>query len=186
MPRVGKIRWEWLHTTFMTGLAAKISAVGDLLYASITHNHNLVYAALSHTHLVADITNIGQWSTYAYNAANFDAFGDTTWTVDDADEAIKYTIVGKTLILAFNIMTTSVNDSNSSWLMITLPEGKLAAVAAYFPYWLTNAGATGELGLASSAAGDGKIYLSVLSGAGKWNSATNTTGVRGSLVLEIQ
>ncbi len=126
------------------------------------------------------------WTTYAYNAANFDAYGATTWTVDNADESVKYTILGKTMWVAFDVMTTSVSDGSSAWLMITIPAGKTAAVASYTVVWATNNGAASEVGNASTGVGDTHIYIARFGSAGNWSAATNTTGVRGTVIFEIQ
>lgn len=71
---------------------------------------------------------IGQaWTTPAFNAGDFTASESMTWTVEEGDVlSFAYNILGKVMICAFRLATTTVGGTLSDALLIKIPAGKTA------------------------------------------------------------
>lgn len=124
----------------------------------------------------------GIWTTYSFNAANFTAStGD--WTVADADEVFaRYTLVGKTMTVAFEFRTTTVSATPAE-LRFTIPGSKTAATANASAVYCSDNG-TWVPCLAEVDAAATVITFTDQSGA--WAAATDTTAVVGQITFEIQ
>lgn len=128
----------------------------------------------------------GEWTTPAYNAANFTASAGT-WTVDSGDvTTYAYTLVGKTMTVMFAISTTDVSAAPAQ-LLIAIPGGFTAAKATRNPINVIDAGAAAALGFAIvQAAGTNIILVSNAAGGGWTTTAADNTHVFGQITFEIQ
>lgn len=128
---------------------------------------------------------MGEWTAVAYNAANFTA-SSGNWTVDAGDQLVyKYTLVGKTMTLAWSIANTDV--SAGSILRLAIPGGFTAASNASGVHEARDSGAAAVLATCRAASGQAYIELYPSAGtAGTWTitAADNTTSL-GTFTFEI-
>lgn len=67
------------------------------------------------------LTPLGHWTAIPYSGANFTPYPAGTWTVDSGDVGyLAYTVIGKTMTVAFTLYTTTVAGSPTE-LRIALP-----------------------------------------------------------------
>lgn len=72
-------------------------------------------------------TPAGEWIDVAFNAADYTGSGTLVWTVQSGDiTALAYTLVGKTMTVAFSIDTSSVIGTGMT-LIIPIPGGFTSA-----------------------------------------------------------
>lgn len=132
---------------------------------------------------------LGDWTAVAYSAGNFTTSGATAWTVDAADQvAFSYTLVGKTMVVSFQLDNTSVGSGAPAALQIKIPGGFTAAksltVAGFFDNGTGSGLSTGAIYVQT---GSTFIFLQLLPlGIATWATTTNLTHVRGSILFEIQ
>lgn len=127
----------------------------------------------------------GFWTPVEYSAGLFTASGAQTWTVQAADQTtFSYAIVGKTLMVAVVLASTTVGGTPSPSLRIALPTGFTAATAMVVPARITDNG-TVSTGYASITAGGLYITVQKIDGS-NWTASTNATGVAFVFPLEVQ
>lgn len=131
---------------------------------------------------------VGEWIAVPYASGNFTASGSMTWTVDAADvTTYAYTLVGKTMTLAWWIDTSTTGGVASSDLRLALPAGFRAArsVDGAHNYLDTVAGFSGTGPCQISA---GMAYVSLFRNLGgtAWALSPNGVYSRGQLTLEVQ
>ena len=74
---------------------------------------------------------MGEWVAVPYAAGDFTSDG-AAWTVEAADvTALRYTLIGKTMFLAFNLYATSLGAGTTTELRIKIPGGFLALLETY-------------------------------------------------------
>lgn len=129
---------------------------------------------------------MGYWVDVPYNPANFTS-NIGTWTVGVGDQVIfRYTLIGKTMIVGFDIRTTAVSGLPQE-LRIKIPAPYLASAAA-------SGSSALELldnGLGSNA---GSCLVTPSSpwircyrfGKSTWSTSAGGTKVQGSITFEIQ
>ena len=131
-------------------------------------------------------TAMGEWTSVAYNASNFTTSGGT-WTVESADQVtLAYTLVGKTMTIAFVLNNTSVSTAGAT-LSIAIPDGFTAArttFGASAPPVDNGSAVTGGT-IQVASAGATVMLVSKLGGAA-WADSTINTSVRGELTFEVQ
>jgi len=129
---------------------------------------------------------MGEPIIVAHNAAHFTATSGT-WTVEAGDLwSFWYTIIGKSMIIAFDIVTSSVSATPTD-LRILIPGGYIPnantmtvghALDQNIPYPMY------------IFAGNGTTYLSMRTWATtafrNWGASTNTTQCRGQIIIPIQ
>jgi hypothetical protein len=131
-------------------------------------------------------TAIGEWLAVAFNAGDFTANGAMTWTVEAGDlTTFAYALVGKTLLVAVIIQTTSVGGTPNTYLQVKLPGGLVAARSTYTPAFAQDNGAAQEVAIARTIAGQSNLYIGRLGGA-NWSLATNATSIWATVALETQ
>lgn len=132
---------------------------------------------------------LGAWTAVAFNAGNFTGSGTITWTVASGDQSFfTYTIIGKTMIVAFRIATTTVAGTGTE-LLITIPASK--TVASTGAYWnavamVTDNGAAWKPATMYVEAGGTKIRIqNGIETGSNWTAATDATAVEGQIAFEI-
>lgn len=133
----------------------------------------------------AALATLGVWTDVAYNAATFTA-STGTWTVDVGDQtALRYTLVGKTMTVAFDIRASDVSATPTG-LQIAIPGGHVCATGTRTAFVYQDAGGASALGLAAVLAAGTVIALSKL-GGGTWTTTTadNTLAI-GQITFEVQ
>ena len=127
-------------------------------------------------------TPLGEWINVPYSAANFSA-NTGTWTVEAADlQAFRYTLIGKTMSVAFRIAATSLSSA-ATWLTIRIPGGFTAAAG---PLYMT-------MGARVSDASGHAVGVTYVSGVeiniekipAGFASGTNTLSVIGMVTFEV-
>ena len=140
----------------------------------------------SYTEVVDDL-GLGQWTSVSFDSGNFTASGAMTWTVEEADVVnYQYMIIGKTMYVNFYINFTSVGGTPHTALRIAIPASKVITNTSLFLTLSDDAG--GGNTVAVTATLSGGTYITCFKdivGTGNWATSTNTTGVFGSLVFEI-
>jgi len=130
------------------------------------------------------LTAFGEWIPIAYNASDFSAAGGGTWTVDAGDFVGAYTLIGKTMIASYRLLTTTIAGVVNS-VTVKLPGGFTPRGNADFG--VVNLSATGitEIGiLSSNTAGGGGIVISRQTGAAI-PAGTNNTAFQFTMMLGI-
>ena len=124
------------------------------------------------------------WVRPAFDAATYDAAGSTTWTVAAGDvESFEYKLIERTMTVSFRIVTSSVSDSSSTELRITIPAGKKVSRPMANAVWISDNG-TAEIGVAVVEIGETFIRINRMAG-GAFTTATNTTAVKGQLTFLV-
>ena len=128
---------------------------------------------------------LGWWTSPAFFAGDFTASAGT-WTVDAGDvTTYAYTVVGKTMHLAFNIGGTDV--SAGAFLKLAIPGGFVAAKEMRATYQAIDAGAAAAVGLAQVTAGGTVVNLFATIAAGNFAiTAGDNTTVVGEIFFEVQ
>lgn len=127
----------------------------------------------------------GFWNPVEHASTYYTANGSMTWTVQAADQTtFAFTQMGKTLVVAFVLTSTTVGGVANSTLQITIPKGHVAARTMVAPVWISDNG-TATTGIATVTANSTVIAIQRTDGA-NFALATNTTAVRGQITLEVQ
>lgn len=130
--------------------------------------------------------NAGVWTDVPYSQTNFTASAGT-WTVDSGDQTtFAYTLIGKTMWVAFAIFSTDVSNAGVD-LRITIPGGLTSVRFVEGVSRTSDAGAGNVFSLMRVAAAG--TYIQIFSspaGAGFAITAADNTSVTGQLAFEIQ
>lgn len=130
-------------------------------------------------------TAMGEWTAVTYAAGNFTASAGT-WTVDSGDQTTyAYTLVGKTMTLAWVILTTDV--SNASVLRLAIPGGFAAARAMYGVHRASDNGgaSTAAVCLVNASGTYVELYPDMV--GNNWTvTAADNTSTQGIFVFEVQ
>ncbi len=130
--------------------------------------------------------SIGEWTTVVASAANFTGSGAMTWTVEPADvTTYAYTLVGKTMIVSFDIDSTTVGGTPGVALQIGVPGGFVAAKTMFVVYRARDNGVD-SVGMAQTTAGGAVVYLYKDAPGNNWSASTDNTRVAGSMTFEIR
>jgi hypothetical protein len=129
----------------------------------------------------------GAWTTVSHTAGDFTGSGSMTWTVDAGDlDHFAYTIMGKTMVLALNVITSSVGGTPATLLLVKIPGGYKAKAGQKCAYE-SNDNGTRQIGTAFTAAASALISLRVTANTSTaWAAATNTTDVSFTCTFEIE
>lgn len=129
------------------------------------------------------VTVDGDWITPAYAAGDFTADAGN-WTVDAGDvQTYSYVILGKTMIVAFDIRNTDVSAA-ANYLQIAIPAGKQAVKSTLNMCLASDAGGAIEAGFCQVAAAGVIIFIKRVAGA--WTiTAADNTNVYGEIAFEI-
>jgi hypothetical protein len=132
---------------------------------------------------------VGEWTSRTganFNAADFTA-STGNWTVDSAD-AITYasSIVGKTMTVAFEIVSTDVSATPTE-LQMVIPGGFTAAKKVRNPVIVSDAGGAAVISYAQVAASGTVISVFPTVNGGNWTlTAGDNTAVIGQITFEVQ
>jgi hypothetical protein len=126
----------------------------------------------------------GLWTPVKFDASDFTASGSMTWTVEEADQVtFAYTLIGKTLLVAFSLASTAIGGVASGTLQIAIPADFTAARTTYAVVYLNN-NATWQTAIANvSAAAGTVINITKVDGS---NFATGATSVYGQIAFEVK
>lgn len=125
------------------------------------------------------------WTTPTFSAGNFTGNNSMTWTLQAGDvTTYRYDIVGHRMTVAWFLVTTTVAGTPSTQLLITIPASKTATTTIVNTFIYSDNGGTNTVGYATVTAAGTTIALTKLDGS-NWTAATNTTGVFGEIVFEI-
>lgn len=127
----------------------------------------------------------GEWTTPTFSAGDFTAYGSMTWTVEPGDvTTYAYTVIGKTMIVAFEIGGTSVSGPPSAALQIAIPGGHVAAKALFASFRARDNG-TDSVGMAQTAPGGTVIHLYKNASGENWSPSVDTRAA-GTITFEIR
>jgi hypothetical protein len=125
----------------------------------------------------------GYWTPVKFDATCFTASDAMTWTVQENDQTtLAYTLMGKTLLVAFMLNDTTIGGVASTALKIALPVPFTAARAMVTLVRLLNGG-TYSAAVAHVEAGGTVININTMSGA---NFSTGSTYLQGQIAIEVQ
>lgn len=131
-------------------------------------------------------TKVGEWESVEFSAGNFTGNGSMTWTLAAGDQTtFAYTMVGKTMTVALNLVTTTVGGTPNTTLQVTIPGGFTAAKTIFNAAALlvdNAARTTGSIGVASGST----IISIVRTDAANWTASTDNTAVLGEITFEVQ
>lgn len=130
-------------------------------------------------------TAMGEWTSVAHAGANFTASAGT-WTVDSADQiTFAYTLIGKTLIVAFTIANTDVSTTPTQ-LRIAIPGSFTAAKRMDTQCTIQDAGGTAEQGQCFVSAAGTTINIERNGGTAFTATSGDNTNVTGTIAFEVQ
>ncbi len=123
---------------------------------------------------------LGAWTDVAFVAGNYTGNNSMTWTLTAPDqEYYKYKKLGKTVIVAFKLATTTVGGTPSTALRIALPFTPTAVFGAAILVSDNGAATVFASGLTSS----NLLSVSLVTGS-NWSASTNATSMVGTIVFE--
>lgn len=174
------------------GTSSLIYSMNETNGAAAGGTPNLMLDRNANVQVGADIyekgraTPMGHWINYPWAASNFTAFGGATWTVESGDViALRYTVIGKTLVLQIFLTATSLSVA-SPYLYITMPGGFTAATATSgINAMVASEGST----YIPSAWCQGQANLIILRRdlvGGAWTAGTNNLSFAGTAIVDIQ
>lgn len=131
---------------------------------------------------------MGEWIDVPYLASNFTASGAMIWTVEAADvTSYMYTLIGKTLILTYQFLSTSLTGTADAYVILKIPGGFLPARSfEAIGYALTGAAGTYTTTRMRVFTGDANILIIQSSGLSWAVPNVNLCHFMGQLVIPIQ
>lgn len=130
----------------------------------------------------------GTWIAPAYAAGDFTGNGSMTWTVDAGDVTVyRYWLKGRTLWVAWTIVTTTVGGTPNTELRIKVPGGFSVAFQATTAYMFKdNGGVWSFAAVWAESSVPTQIRLFVAGfGTTNWTASTNATHAYGQLAIEV-
>lgn len=127
----------------------------------------------------------GQWLTVPFNAANFGGLSGMTVTVEAGDQAsFAYTLIGRTMTIAWFLSGFSVGGTLGSAITIVIPGGKICERYAFNS---CNGSDNGVLITAyTQATPDSSILYVIKSDQTAWRASTNNSGLYGQITLGVK
>ncbi len=127
----------------------------------------------------------GTWNVVPHAAGDFTGNGAMTWTVQSGDlTTFAYVEMGKLMLIALTVATSSVGGVANTTLQVALPAGRVAARAMTTPAWISDNG-TPAIGVVRVTAGGSVLAIQTAAGA-NWTASANATGVECSLAIEVR
>lgn len=156
------------------GTDGRIPAISSTYFSSLSGSSltGLVFSQLPTT-----------WTSVSYSSGNFTASGSMTWTVESGDVvSIAYVELGKTMIVAFDVQTTTVGGTVAAELRMAIPNSRSAArtVSVPFSYLDNSTAGTGTV----TATGSTLAFYKSLAGT-NWTASSNATRIQGAITFEI-
>lgn len=170
-------------------IAQQLSTIVASLTASYHKQHNAddTHSTITATGSITErgrALAMGEWRIVGYDATAFTGSGSLTWTVTAAQQlTFQYTLIGKTMLLAFNFSSTTVGGVADLSLRVRLPDQFSSAHNVYNPIVLVDAG-TAALGFAVSVVGVANPQLQFNRADGA-NFSLGTTSVRGMVAFDV-
>lgn len=163
-------------TNYATSAATPIAAGGTITYQYDGTNWKIV----GHEQ--------GAWITPAFAAGDFTGGGSQTWTVDSGDVSVyRSRLSGRTLLVDWVIVTTSVGGTPHAELQIKVPGGfSVVGQATAGMMYKDNGGAWtfAASWAASTDATNINLYTAGF-GTANWTASTNLTSTFGQILLEV-
>lgn len=185
--------FQALNNALGTGTTISSYTTGDMLYATAANTLGKLGIGATNGSLLGVSSGVPAWNTMAwttpaFSAGDFTASGSMTWTVAAGDvTTFAYLLLGKTMIVNFNIATTTVAAPLSSLLKIKIPASQIAAKTVIVPiYTVDNNAAPGSPGFATVTAAGTTIDCAKDTTQSNWSASTDLTYVRGSITFEVQ
>jgi len=135
------------------------------------------------TELYDQIDKIGQWVSIPHGSLVFTAAGGGggTWVVDPADlQAMIYTVVGRTIMLSYGILSSTVTGT-PTMLRFALPG--VIATRLFLATCRIQSGGVEYVGRAYAYTGINTISVEKTDGS-VWSTQANTTLIQGELYFE--
>lgn len=151
---------------------------------------NLITASIWNADIVANMNAIvkANWTSVAFSAGNFTGNGSMTWTFDAGDQvAFRYEVILNTMTVFVDIQNTTVGGTLNTALQIAIPGGYAATNdnEGYQPVRIINNG-TAAFGYALVRnTGAGIQIFRTVDGTTNWSSATNASGVQGTIRFQV-
>lgn len=135
--------------------------------------------------LARGIGSGASWTQVPFNASDFTGNGSMTWTVAEGDVIVhQYLVIGKVMHFLFDVNTTTVGGTPSTFLRIAMPGGFTLAAFPRTPIVVDDNTTLGT-GMAEPASAT-LIGLAVNVGASaNWQASTNLTRVWGNLAIAL-
>lgn len=126
---------------------------------------------------------IGDWTDVAFAAGNFTGNGAMTWTLTAPDQvALAYRKINKSLLVSFQLVTTTVGGTPNTDLRITIPAGLIANRTTNGIIYYSDNGTKGH-GI-SEVNSAGTVIRLLKSGFTNWSAATNATDIYGQIEFQ--
>lgn len=124
------------------------------------------------------------WVSPSFNAGDFTASGSMTWTVASGDVVTyKYVEIGKTMIVAVLLTTTTVGGTPSTALKLKIPNGRTATGSVSGLAMGLNNGSS-FTGFWQTNGTNIDFYVDATAGT-NWTASTNNTQIRTVCTFEI-
>ena len=127
----------------------------------------------------------GSWTSVSFSAGNFTGNGSMTWTLASGDQTtFAYNLRGKTMTVAWYLVTTTVGGTPNTALQIAIPASKTANRTVLTPFYYSDNGTPG-VGFAQVSA-SGTVIQLFKPDVSNWSAATNATYAYGEITFEVQ
>lgn len=175
---------DTVQAAHINDIQDEIVAIEDALRGTQSHHSKL--ASTFYFFANGRATAEGAWTAVAHDDANFTGDGvDADWAVASGDQTtFAYTIVGKTMTIAFVISTSDVG-SNVAQLRITVPASATATKRMDASVTIQNAGGTPTGGVVTIAAAGTTINIELYGGGNFTATTSDNTSVAGQISFEI-
>jgi hypothetical protein len=122
-----------------------------------------------------------------FNAADFAGSGGLTWTVAAGDvNGFSYLIMGKRMMLAFDLVTTTVGGVlANNFLTVKIPGGALPAKTVQVPFTYQDNGGVPTAGYCIITMGSNLLNFRPAAGA-NWSASVDLTRLSFNQAFEIQ
>lgn len=125
------------------------------------------------------------WTNVAYDAGNFTGLNSMTWTVGSGDQfTYSYTVIGKIMLLAFDLRATTVGGTADKFLLLKIPGGYTAQSTSSSMITINDNNAGETFGRATTITSGGNLLIGRPDSA-NWTLCTNLTAVFGLAIFGV-
>lgn len=172
-----------------TAQSLQAAEIGVMTSFHQEHNaddtHKVIHASGAIYERARTVAAMGEWIPIIFMPSLFTGNGAMTWTVTSGSVVtLAYTLIGKTMVVFFDIQSSSVAGTPNSALQMTIPGGFIAKRTVDALYDLRD-NATRRIGFMQVIAGSTLLSFQREDRANLTASAT-ATDVQGQFMFEVQ
>jgi hypothetical protein len=125
------------------------------------------------------------WTNVAYDALNFTGLNSMTWTVGSDDQfTYTYTVIGKIMLLSFDVRHSTVGGTADKFLLLKIPGGYTSQSTSSSVVICNDNNAGEAVCRATTITSGSQLLLGRLDSA-NWTLCTNLTAVFGLAIFGV-